>query len=108
MTGTEKAIGARLRALRVQRGMSRHDVEVASGGRWKQASVGSWERGYRAIIADLDDYIERRARELVHQEADRRIARLEGPLRSDAARTVTSRRGRPGIHSPEGGRDARK
>lgn len=43
------AIGARLRRVRHQQGMSLADVQEASGGRWKSVVVGAYERGDRAI-----------------------------------------------------------
>lgn len=43
------ALGARLRAVRNQQGMSLHGVEEKSEGRWKAVVVGSYERGDRAI-----------------------------------------------------------
>lgn len=44
-------VGARLRDLRVQRGLSLQDVERGSDGRWKAAVIGSYERGDRNISA---------------------------------------------------------
>jgi transcriptional regulator with XRE-family HTH domain len=46
-----REVGERLRRVRVERGMSLHDVERASDGRWKAAVVGSYERGDRNISA---------------------------------------------------------
>jgi len=43
------ALGARLRAVRNQQGLSLHGVEEKSDGRWKAVVVGSYERGDRAI-----------------------------------------------------------
>ena len=43
------ALGARLRAVRRERGMSLQQVEHASGGRWTVIAVGSWERADRAV-----------------------------------------------------------
>ncbi len=52
-----RALGARLRQIRTQQGLSLHDVEKRSDGRWKAVVVGSYERGDRAIsvhkLADL-------------------------------------------------------
>ena len=39
------ALGARLRAIRAQQGLSLHGVEEKSEGRWKAVVVGSYERG---------------------------------------------------------------
>jgi transcriptional regulator with XRE-family HTH domain len=58
----EDTVGTRLRAVRFQRGMSLHDVEVASGGDVKASILGAYERGERGIsvarvqrLADLYD-----------------------------------------------------
>jgi transcriptional regulator with XRE-family HTH domain len=55
-----RALGERLRAIRVQKGMSLHDVQEASAGRWKAAVVGAYERGDRNItvarLADLSNF----------------------------------------------------
>lgn len=49
--GTEqaKALGARLRRIRHQQGMSLADVQERSDGRWKAVVVGAYERGDRAV-----------------------------------------------------------
>ncbi len=47
--GYAKALGARLRAIRVQQHLSLHGVERKSGGKWKAVVVGSYERGDRAV-----------------------------------------------------------
>jgi transcriptional regulator with XRE-family HTH domain len=44
-----KSLGQRLRAIRIQQGLSLHGVEVKSGGRWKGVVIGSYERGARAV-----------------------------------------------------------
>ena len=44
-----KALGQRLRAIRMQQGLSLHGVEDKSEGRWKAVVVGSYERGDRAV-----------------------------------------------------------
>jgi transcriptional regulator with XRE-family HTH domain len=49
VTEYARAVGARLRAIRVQQGHSLHAVERKSGGRWKAVVIGSYERGNRAI-----------------------------------------------------------
>ena len=55
-----KALGARLRAIRTQQGLSLHGVEEKSRGRWKAVVVGSYERGDRAVtvqrLAELADF----------------------------------------------------
>jgi transcriptional regulator with XRE-family HTH domain len=42
-------VGDRLRNVRVQRGLSLHDVEVGSGGEFKASVLGAYERGERSI-----------------------------------------------------------
>lgn len=51
-----KALGARLRAIRQQQGMSLQRVEQKSQGHWKAVVVGSYERGDRAVtVAKLSE-----------------------------------------------------
>ncbi len=53
-------LGARLRSIRRQQGLSLADVEHASGGRWKAVVVGAYERADRAAsverLAGLADF----------------------------------------------------
>lgn len=51
MRGTDYAqlVGESLRRIRLRRGMSLQDVQAASGGRWKAAVVGAYERGDRNV-----------------------------------------------------------
>jgi transcriptional regulator with XRE-family HTH domain len=55
-----KALGARLRAIRLQQNLSLHGVERRSQGRWKAVVVGSYERGDRAVsvqrLAELAEF----------------------------------------------------
>ena len=55
-----KALGAKLRGIRQQQGLSLHGVEQKSGGRWKAVVVGSYDRGDRAVpvqkLAELADF----------------------------------------------------
>ena len=55
-----KALGEQLRKIRVQKGMSLHDVQQASKGKWKAAVVGAYERGDRNVtvakLSDLADF----------------------------------------------------
>ncbi len=44
-------VGERLRRVRIERGLSLQEVERTSGGRWKAAVIGSYERGDRNISA---------------------------------------------------------
>ncbi|HVE99071.1 MAG TPA: transcriptional regulator [Mycobacteriales bacterium] len=60
MSDYAKELGARLRAIRTQQGLSLHGVEEKSDGRWKAVVVGSYERGDRAVtvqrLAELADF----------------------------------------------------
>ncbi len=55
-----KSLGARLRAIRQQQGLSLQGVEEKSAGRWKAVVVGSYERGDRAVtvsrLAELAEF----------------------------------------------------
>ncbi len=55
-----KALGERLRRIRVQKNMSLQDVQQASGGRWKAAVIGAYERGDRNVtvtkLSELADF----------------------------------------------------
>src|SRR5438477_11110429 len=54
-----KALGAKLRGIRQQQGLSLYGVERKSGGRWKAVVVGSYERGDRAVtVARLAEQAE--------------------------------------------------
>jgi transcriptional regulator with XRE-family HTH domain len=59
-TDYARALGARLRAIRQQQGLSLHGVEEKSLGRWKAVVIGSYERGDRAVtvqkLAELADF----------------------------------------------------
>jgi transcriptional regulator with XRE-family HTH domain len=58
--GYAKALGVRLRAVRMQQHLSLHGVERKSGGKWKAVVVGSYERGDRAVsvqrLSELADF----------------------------------------------------
>lgn len=45
----QQRLGERLRAIRMQQGLTLQEVEEKSGSRWKAVVVGSYERGDRAI-----------------------------------------------------------
>ncbi|HEU4480423.1 MAG TPA: transcriptional regulator [Actinomycetota bacterium] len=55
-----KALGERLRGIRIQKNMSLQDVQQASGGKWKAAVVGAYERGDRNVtvtkLSELADF----------------------------------------------------
>ena len=42
-------VGERLRNIRLQKGLSLHDVELQSGGEFKASVLGAYERGERSI-----------------------------------------------------------
>jgi transcriptional regulator with XRE-family HTH domain len=51
-----RALGERLRNIRVQKGMSLQDVQQSSRGKWKAAVVGAYERGDRNVtVARLSE-----------------------------------------------------
>ncbi len=59
MTDYGHALGARLRAIRQQKGLSLQGVEERSQGRWKAVVIGSYERGDRAVtVARLSELAE--------------------------------------------------
>ena len=55
-----KALGERLRKIRIQKGMSLQDVQGASDGKWKAAVIGAYERGDRNVtvgkLSELADF----------------------------------------------------
>lgn len=58
-TTYQQRLGDRLRAIRQQQGLTLHEVEENSEGRWKAVVVGSYERGDRAVsVAKLADLAE--------------------------------------------------
>lgn len=66
-------VGARLRAVRARLQLSLQDVERTSGGHWKAAVVGSYERGDRNISAsrlcELADFYGVPASEILPDDA---------------------------------------
>lgn len=48
----QSQLGARLRRIRAQQGLSLAQVEERSAGRWKAVVVGAYERGDRAITIE--------------------------------------------------------
>lgn len=64
-----RELGARLRSIRQQQGLSLHGVEEKSHGRWNAAVVGSYERGVRSVtvvhLAELADFYEVALHELM-------------------------------------------
>lgn len=54
-----RALGERLRGIRLQKGMSLHDVQQTSEGTWKAAVIGAYERGDRNVtVAKLSELAE--------------------------------------------------
>lgn len=49
MSAYAQRVGERLRAIRLQKGLSLHDVEEASGKEFKASVLGAYERGERSI-----------------------------------------------------------
>ena len=115
MNAYSLALGARLRAIRTQQGLSLHGVEEKSEGRWKAVVVGSYERGDRAVtvqrLAELAEFYGVPVSEFLPERAplaaeagasDRLVIDLEqlsnvpaeksGPLARYAA-TIQSQRG---------------
>ena len=67
------SLGARLRSIRQQQGLSLQGVEEKSKGRWKAVVVGSYERGDRAVtvarLAQLADFYDVPIAELLPEES---------------------------------------
>ena len=56
MSAYQHRLGERLRAIRVQQGLTLQDVEDRSRGRWRAVVVGSYDRGDRAVtVARLSE-----------------------------------------------------
>ena len=72
MSDYQKRLGARLRAIRQQQGLTLQQVEEVSGGRWKAVVVGSYERGDRAVsvakLAELSEFYNVPVSELLPKE----------------------------------------
>ena len=68
-----KALGERLRNIRLQKGMSLQDVQHSSGGRWKAAVVGAYERGDRNVtvtrLSELAEFYGVPVSEILPEEA---------------------------------------
>jgi transcriptional regulator with XRE-family HTH domain len=80
-----RAVGDRLRNIRTQKGMSLHDVQDASEGRWKAAVVGAYERGDRNVtvarLAELAGFYGVPVTELLPDEADPPASAPAAPAR---------------------------
>src|SRR6266480_853992 len=82
-----KSLGARLRSIRQQQGLSLQGVEEKSAGRWKAVVVGSYERGDRAVtvsrLAELAEFYRVPVAELLPEGGGVRVRRLPlGPRRA--------------------------
>jgi transcriptional regulator with XRE-family HTH domain len=55
-----RSVGDNLRRIRQQKGLSLQDVQLQSGGKWKAAVVGAYERGDRNVtvgrLAELAEF----------------------------------------------------
>ena len=78
-----KSLGARLRAIRQQQGLSLHGVENKSKGRWKAVVIGSYERGDRAVtvqkLAELANFYGVPVEELLPEGSAAAPAAQEAP-----------------------------
>jgi transcriptional regulator with XRE-family HTH domain len=113
-TDYARSLGARLRAIRTQQGLSLHGVEEKSQGRWKAVVVGSYERGDRAVtvqkLAELANFYGVPVAELLPQgapqaaseppprividlEALQRVPREQAGALARYAATIQSQRG---------------
>lgn len=72
-----KKLGARLRSIRQQQGLSLQGVEEKSNGRWKAVVVGSYERGDRSVtvarLSELAEFYRVPIAELLPGEAPTRL-----------------------------------
>lgn len=101
MSDYAKALGARLRAIRTQQGLSLHGVEEKSQGRWKAVVVGSYERGDRAVtvqrLSELAEFYGVPVNELLPEGAS--VVALEAAPRIiidlEQLQQVPSERGAP-------------
>ena len=95
-----KQLGAELRAIRTQQGLSLHGVEEKSQGRWKAVVVGSYERGDRAVtvqrLAELADFYGVPVRNC-----------CPGATPGGAAEPAAEAGPRPGAAGPRAGREGR-
>lgn len=92
MTGSTyaKELGARLRAIRQQQGLSLQGVETKSHGLWKAVVVGSYERGDHAVtvarLAELAEFYGVPLAELLPDSGGRRGSEARGRLVIDLVR----------------------
>lgn len=78
-----RELGARLRAIRQQQGLSLQAVEEKSQGRWKAVVIGSYERGDRAVtvykLSDLAKFYGVPVEELLPGGSQASSVALEAP-----------------------------
>ncbi|HEX2236121.1 MAG TPA: transcriptional regulator [Actinomycetota bacterium] len=83
--GYGKELGRRLRAIRQQKGMSLHEVQESSSGRWKAAVVGAYERGDRNVtvarLAELASFYGVPLAEILPGDERPAAGRADGRLR---------------------------
>lgn len=107
-----KSLGARLRSIRQQQGLSLQGVEEKSNGRWKAVVVGSYERGDRAVtvsrLAELADFYRVPVAELLpdgsgvrHEPTNKIVLDLER-LYDDASKNSRTSPATPGPSSSSG------
>jgi transcriptional regulator with XRE-family HTH domain len=69
-----KALGERLRRIRLQKGLSLQAVQQSSEGNWKAAVIGAYERGDRNVtvarLAELADFYGVPVSEILPADAD--------------------------------------
>lgn len=72
-----KCLGERLRKIRQQKGLSLQQVQQRSGGEWKAAVVGAYERGDRNVtvarLSELAEFYGVPVSEILPADADARV-----------------------------------
>jgi transcriptional regulator with XRE-family HTH domain len=74
-----RRVGERLRAIRLQKGLSLHEVESASGKEFKASVLGAYERGERSISVPR---LQRLA-QFYEVPVDQLLPRIEGTITLD-------------------------
>ncbi len=69
-----KALGERLRRIRLQKGLSLQAVQQSSAGNWKAAVIGAYERGDRNVtvarLSELADFYGVPVSEILPEDAE--------------------------------------
>lgn len=94
-------VGERLRNIRLQKGLSLHDVQSASKMEFKASVLGAYERGERSISVPR---LERLAR-LYQVPVDHLLPRVDGPGETTDAREMNLDRVRIDLRQLEGNDD---